>query len=106
MKRKEKYLIKGINFGKKGDPARQLIEDYIKKHGNMATSKLIRQLVVFYLSDKPEFEKHKIEALKFQRKQLKKQIYEIGKKLEKNADELEEAGYSLDFDVNLSDNTK
>ena len=47
-----------INFGKNGELSRKLVEKYLKKNGNQSLSKLMRRLVVYYLSNKKELEKN------------------------------------------------
>jgi len=88
MAKKKKYLLKPINFGKNGEPSRKLVEKYLKKNGNQSLSKLMRRLVVYYLSPKKEFKNYKIEMLKEQEKKLKKEIGSRSEQIDKIRNEL------------------
>lgn len=113
MGAKKKYLIKSINFGDEKEPARILIEKYIKKYlpkgyvdkavttgkdkgkfkrRDAEVSNLIRKMVVNYFSHLKEFQDWKKDALIFERKELNKQQKELYKKREDNKKELEQFG--------------
>ena len=92
MRTTKKYLIKSINFGHKGNPARTLIEKYIEKFGEQKTSEYLRHLVICDMSNKKEFQNWKIERLKYDFMQIKKII---GKRMQqkiKIAEKLENLG--------------
>jgi chaperonin cofactor prefoldin len=58
----------------------------------MGFSKIVRDCVVMCLEDSQEFKGWKLKMLKEQRKQLKKQVSEIGKQLYENAELIEKQG--------------
>jgi len=93
---KKKYLLKQINFGKETEPARILVEKYIKLNGDQKLSKLIRELVVVYLSNKKEFKNYKIELLLSKRKNMKLKMRELGKEILNNAKKLNSLGLKND----------
>lgn len=95
MGKPKKYLIKTVNLGESGTPARILAEKYLKKFGKQEFSALCRKLIVLFLSNKKEFEDWKKEALLFERKELQKQIPEISDKLCQNAEALEKLGVKI-----------
>lgn len=92
--RKEKD-IRTINFGKVGDPARELIEIYERKFGKGKLSKLIRSMIVRELSEKKEFDAYKIRALKEERKFIQEQLKDFQKKMLINTDKLEKLGVDI-----------
>jgi|GEM_PF-1163386 hypothetical protein len=100
--RQKRYLTKTINFGAVGEPARILIEEYVKIYGKTALSELIRRLVICHLSPKKEFDGWKIKALKEERKRLFEERKKLGDGLNSNADKLEKLGGNWkDFDNEL-----
>lgn len=96
MGKNKKYLIKTVNLGEAGHPARILSDEYIKKYGKQEFSALIRKLIIIFLSDSPEFKNWKKVALIHQRKEIQAKIPEISKKLMANAEELEKLGVNID----------
>jgi hypothetical protein len=92
---KKKYLIKAINFGKKGEKARELIEELEKKIGKTELSKQIRNAVIAFFSREEEFNPVKIKHLLLERKELQKKIPKISKKLLENEKKLNTLGYKL-----------
>jgi len=95
MGKNKKYLIKSVNLGEAGHPARMLAEAYIKKYGKQEFSALCRRLILVFLSDKKEYDDWKKQALIFERKELQAQIPEISKKLCENAEKLEKLGVDV-----------
>lgn len=96
MGKSKKYLIKTVNLGEVGHPARLLSEEYLKRYGKQEFSSLIRKLITIFLSNNPEFDNWKKMALLHERDELKKQIPEISDKLCKNAEKLEKMGVNTD----------
>jgi len=96
MGKNKKYLIKTINLGEIGHPARTLAEKYIEKYGKQEFSALCRKLIIIFLSDKEEYKDWKIQALKHERKELQSKIPEISDKLCANAEKLEKLGVNID----------
>ena len=94
-KSRKKYLIKPINFGGVEEPARILIEKYMEQNGG-SVSKLVRDIVVNYLSNKKEYKDHKINLLIEQRKKMNQEVQRLSKELQKNADDLERKGINMD----------
>lgn len=89
MGKKKKYLIKPVNLGNAGEPARILAERYLKLYGQQEFSKLIRKLIVIYLSPSKQFRDYKKDVLVFERKELNKEQKEIFEKRKNNEKELE-----------------
>ena len=97
MARKNKrYLIKSINFGLKGDLSRNIIEQLEKRMGKTELSKEVRKAVITHFSNRKEFNNDKINQLLNERSELRKQIPEISKQLQKNADQLHKLGYEVE----------
>lgn len=96
MGKNKKYLIKTVNLGEAGHPARILSDEYIKKYGKQEFSALIRKLLIIFLSDSPEFKNWKKIALIHQRKEIQSKIPELSKQLMANAEELEKLGVNID----------
>ncbi len=88
---KEK-LIRSVNFGKRGEPARELVEIYERRMGKNKLSKLVRELIVCHLSPKKEFDAYKINQLKEERKELMEKMKEMSNTIEKNGDKLTKLG--------------
>lgn len=95
MSRKE-ILTKTINFGRKGDIGRQLVERIEKKYGNRALSNIVRKSLIACMSNKPEFKEAKKRALLEERKEIRKKLKEANDQMQKNADELEKLGYEFE----------
>jgi len=93
---KQKYFVTSINFGKKGDLSREIIEQLLKKVGKTGLSKEIRNAVVFYFSNNKDFNEAKIAQLINQRKDIKKQIPEISRQLLENEKSLNKLGFKLE----------
>lgn len=93
---RKKYLLKKVNFGKKGDLSREIAEQVLKKSGKTGFSKVVREALVTHFSTRKEFNDAKICALLNERKKLKKKVPEISKQLQKNEKELNKLGYKLD----------
>ena len=93
---KKKRLNSTVNFGEEGDPARILVEAFIKKNGKRKLSPLIRKLIVFGLSKKKEYNDFKVEMLKQKRKEIQKRFYETNEELLKNEDQLKKHGIDVD----------
>jgi len=64
MGRKKKLLRRTINFGEVNNPARKLVEEYLKLHGGRGLSECVRKLVLTNLSKSPSFDEYKIKTLK------------------------------------------
>ena len=93
---KEKtYLLRQINFGKKGELSREITEALIKKIGKTGFSKLIRDLLTSEYSTKKEFKQAKINRIIERRKNLKNQIPLISKELLDLEKQLGKLGYKL-----------
>ncbi|HEY0089697.1 MAG TPA: hypothetical protein VGB37_12695 [Candidatus Lokiarchaeia archaeon] len=92
---KKHYLIKAINFGKKGELAREIVEHLEKKVGKSKLSKHIRNSVIAYFSTNKEFNQMKINQLLNERKELQSQIPNISNMLLDNERKLNELGYKL-----------
>lgn len=88
-------MTRSINFGKSGDPARELIEMYERKFGKMKTSKLIREMIVRELSPNKEFDSYKIRQLKAERMAIQERMKEEQEKLLSNAEKLEKLGVDI-----------
>lgn len=95
MGKNKRYLIKTVNLGETGNPARLLSEIYIKKYGKQEFSALVRKLIVIFLSDKPEFKDWKKIALIHQRKEIQSKIPELSNQLRANEEELEKLGVDI-----------
>ena len=93
---RQKYLLKKVSFGKKGDLAREIAESIIKKVGKTGFSKEVRNALIAYFSTNKEFNQVKIKQLLYERKELKKKIPEISKQLILNEKDLNKLGYKLD----------
>ena len=91
----KKYLIKSINFGKKGELSREIIEVLEKRAGKIGLSKEIKRAIVFYFMDDKQFNEIKIKKLLHERKELSLQIPEISKELQYNEKKLNKLGYKL-----------
>jgi len=92
---KKGFLRRGINLGKPGEPARELIESYERKYGKMKTSKLIRGMIVRELSRKKEFDEYKKRQLIEERIEIQKKMKNEQEKLLKNSDKLEKLGIDV-----------
>lgn len=92
MARKKKYLLRSINLGGIGHPARVLAEQFIKRKGKTKFSELVRKLIVIYLGNRPEHQDWKKEVLLYERRELGKNIAELCEKRRKIDDELRELG--------------
>ena len=103
MGRRKKYKISTINFGKEGDPARELLEQYEKTHGKNKTSELIRNLVVGNLSANKEFDNYKIKTLIQERKKLFSDFKVTHNRIEANGEDLLALGMSDEAIQNLVD---
>lgn len=97
--RRKKYLIKSINFGQPGEPARELIDQYEKEFGSNKTSELVRRFVIYGLSDEPEFKKFKIKNFIKDRKNLFKDIKTAQDELSINYSRLKKLGLT-DWQIN------
>jgi hypothetical protein len=93
---KQKYFVTSINFGKKGELSREIIEQLLKKVGKIGLSKEIRNAVVFYFSNNKNFNEAKINQLINQRKEIKARIPEISRQLEDNEKSLNKLGFKLE----------
>ena len=92
---REKYLLKKINFGKKGEKSRELAEILLNKCGKTGFSKVVRNaLVAFYSNDK-EYSEFKTNMLLSKRKELKLKIPKISEELQINEKQLNKLGYKL-----------
>jgi len=80
---------RGINFGKKGETARTLIDQYAIK-GNV--SELMRKLVIGFLSDNPHFKNVKVVIAKQELKAVCETIGRLGKKKGEKMQELRVLG--------------
>lgn len=92
--RKDK-LIRSVNLGKPGEPARELIEIYERKYGTGKISKLVREMIVRELSRKKEFDGYKIRQLKEERNFLQDHMKEVHKKILYNSERLEKLGVDI-----------
>jgi len=93
----KKYLRTSINFGKRGELSREIVEKIIKKKGNVGLSEEIRKALVTHFSNKPEFKEAKINSLIEERKKLHKELKNLSEKLSNNGDDLEKLGYEVDL---------
>lgn len=98
---KKEKLIRSINFGRPGEPARELIEIYERKIGKNKISKLVRETIVRELSADSEFDAYKIRQLTEERKNLIYQMKEIQNKIQTNFDKLSKLGLSDDEIVEI-----
>lgn len=89
---KKNEMIKTVNLGRPGEPARELIEIYERKVGKNKFSKLIRECIVRELCADSEFDGYKIRQLKEERKKLYLDMKEIQKNIVHNADKLTKLG--------------
>jgi hypothetical protein len=102
MGKNKKYLIKTVNLGEEKDPARILIEKYLKgdkstkmKSREQEFSKLMRRLIVYFFSTSKEFDEWKKQALIFERKEISKDINSLIEKKKANTKELEKFGVDV-----------
>jgi hypothetical protein len=93
---KKDRLIRSVNFGRVGDPSRELVEIYERKFGKNKLSKLVRELIVHHLSSKEEFDGYKINMLKGERIDLLKQMRESSKQIEINGNKILKLGGDVD----------
>ncbi len=106
MGKKKKYLIKSINFGDVNEPARILIEKYLKMDKSITKSKthqqelsnLMRKIAYVFLSNRPELKDWKKELLIYERKELIKKNSEILAQLKENEKDLERWGVNI-YDI-------
>jgi hypothetical protein len=91
-----KDKTKSISFGRKGELARSVVERMEKQLGKTEFSKFVRDAVVAYSINKPEFKQIKIDGLLEQRKILQKRFKELNDEILKNSEELEKYGVDLD----------
>ncbi len=84
------HLTKTINFGKKGEPSRVLVEKWLKNNGQNHLSELVRNLIVSHLSANPIFKDHKIEMAKQKIDELNKKRLDLAKELQNTHDLLNE----------------
>lgn len=99
-KSRKKYLIKPVNLGRTGEPARILAEKYLQIHGNQDFSKFVRNLIIYSLSSKKEYQDFKKDFAIFERKKLLKKSKEIIDSLKINEKECEKFKvdiYGADF---------
>ncbi len=92
---KKQRLIRSINFGKVGEPSRELIEIYERKFGEGKISKLVREMLVRELSPKKEFDEYKKRQLIEERKFLQEQMKDIHKKIQDNGNKLDKLGVDI-----------
>lgn len=92
IKSKKKYLRKGVNFGTKKEPARHIVEELIKRHGNQHFSKIIRKILVEYFTDKD----YELKSLIEKRKELNKKRKQLAAELQINSEEIEQAGGNIE----------
>lgn len=97
MGRKKEYDIRSINFGKRGEPARILVEEFVKRNGSAQLSALIRNLVVAFLGKKKGYDSLRKEVLILQRQEIGRQIQELANQKRRINDELEKMG--VDYDL-------
>lgn len=93
---KKNELIRTINLGKPGEPARELIEIYERKVGKMKISKLIREMIVRELGADTEFDGYKIRQLTEERKRLIINMKQNNENLQNNFSKLSKLGLSDD----------
>lgn len=89
---KKERDIRTISLGKRGEPARELIEIYERKFGKNKLSKLFRELIVCHLSPKKEFDEYKIKQLKQERKEMQEEIKIMSDKIKENGDKIIKIG--------------
>ena len=98
---KKNELIRTVNLGKPGEPARELIEMYERKVGKMKISKLIREMIVRELSSDSSFDGYKIRQLTEERKNIHTEIKKCQEELKINQNKLVNLGLTIDEVCNL-----
>jgi len=93
---KKKYLVTCINFGKPDNPARVLIEEYLKRNSKQKLSAFIRRLVIIFLSDDPRFKYWKTQLLLTRRREVGKKLSELVELKEKIEKKLLDRGIDLE----------
>ena len=91
---KKEKLIRSVNFGKPGEPARELVEIYERKVGKNKVSKLIREMIVRELGADSEFDGYKIRQLTEERKKLLLDMNLLQNNLQHNFKKLNKLGLS------------
>ena len=94
-KKQEKYLNRNINFGRKGEISREIVEAIIKRKGNWGLSEEIRRALIFTFSNDKFFTQDKINKILERRKRNLQQVHELSKQLDKDEEELNKLGYKL-----------
>lgn len=98
MGRYKNNFTSTINFGNKGEPARILLKEYIKRHPKYSISKLVRNLIVAYLSKNGD-KQFQIKVLKEEYKVLSLTIGQDIKKRTKIGYELTKLGVNLEKEI-------
>lgn len=96
MGKTKEYDVRSINFGKRGEPARIIVEQFVEKNGNASLSPLIRNLIVSFFADKPEYNKLKAKVLIEERKQVGGEICDLAVRKRKIDDDLRSLGVDPD----------
>ena len=97
MGKPKKYDRRTINFGDRNNPARIIVEDYVKKNGNNELSLLIRKLVIFYFINDPRYEDAKKRMLLGRKQEIVDRFLLIQKELQQINKELEDKGIDTDW---------
>jgi hypothetical protein len=94
MAAKKHYYIRSINFGTLGSYARWIVEDFQKKYGKRALSKLMRKLVVVYFMNSPDDRLTRKKMLMNERNRKAETITQCSKRIHEIDDRLKEMGYN------------
>ena len=95
MGHNKKYKVTSIAFGDESDPARILIEQYIKDNGRGSLSTFIRSLVIAALSKKGD-KQLMIKMRKHRYKELGLKIARYGKERSQIRNKLLKQGIDVD----------